>query len=379
MYVCVRNAVVATKYCQVAKALTNGTLHTLKLSSPLSHSPLPTMPSPSPPQIAAASAQLATWRTQRLNLGLALAAACVTLQQPLLGWGGAQPLVLILSLAGAAAVAAACLGIFKGLRPLDGGVIWAATGDVDLGSAEDALDLIWAGTVRTATSFAACVALLMACAAAGGAWCALAAPPPLLCAIDGGVGYMRGLLAAGLIVLAAQAAALIEYAQDVRWWTAEQVIKQALVMSQYAESPPAEGQAQEDKAGGGAEEQKQQAAQAAARAAAPRQLRRPPGAMPLEAFNALHLGLFASLAMQGAWLVKGSTEGLPINAADPVWALQYWSVMMGAVYLVAVVRTVEWRSLWAVVINGLGWAGGLLSVVFGAVFLDWSWIHDMRR
>jgi len=348
--------------------------------------------------------QLATWRMQRLNASLALAAALILLQQPLGGWLGAQPWTLLLALAGSAAVAFATARVLAACRPLGGGVIWAALDGPALGSVGGALNLWWSDTARTITSFPACILALLSATAAVGAWQALTAPPPEL--LDAGVGYVRGLLAAGQVVLAAQAAALVEAAQDARRWTPEEVVKAALVLSPYATLPPAAAGAAEAGGGGAGPPPAPGAAAAAEEAAAgakappvaaakagkqqggkqqqqhQQQPKAPavteklvPGFAPRGCFTALHLGLFASLAMQGAWLALGSTAGLPINSSDPVWALQYWSLLLGACYLVSSVRLVEWGSLWALAINALGWFGSVVAAVLGLTFVDWSWIN----
>jgi hypothetical protein len=302
---------------------------------------------------------------QRLNAALALAAAVVALQQPLGGWAGGGPAALARALAGGAAVAGAAGRVLLALRPLGGGVEFAATAGPSLGGPGDVLDAAVSSIIRTATSLPACLLALLTLTSAAGAWGALTSAPPAGY-LDPGVGYLRGLLAAGLVVLAAQAAALIEAAQDVCWWTTEQAVKYALVMQDLAERPlPAGG----DAPAAAAQQQRPPA----------KQQRLPPGAAPRGLFEALHLGLFASLAMQGAWLALGRLDGLPINSADPVWALQYWSVMIGAAYLVSVVRVLDWEAVWGLAINALGWAGGVLSFVLSLTFMDFDWLSDARR
>ncbi|GBF95118.1 hypothetical protein Rsub_07702 [Raphidocelis subcapitata] len=342
-------------------------------------------------KVAADAGQLATWRVQRLNAALCLSAAAVAAQQALGAWAGGQPWTLLAAVAGGAAVAAATGRVLWACRPLDGGVEWACVGRARFGDAREALSLFGRDAARTLTSLPACLLVALAAAAGGAAAAAAALPPPPVPgggALDPGVGYLRGLLAAGLPLLAAQAAALAEAAQDVRPWSAVQLTKFALVnyplakLSQQQQAQPLLPQQQAGAEGGAAAAAGAKAPAAAPAPAAKRGRQRilAAGVAPPAFFASLHVGLFASLGLQAAWLLAAAdSSALPLNAPDPVWALQYWTVMLGAAYLVTTVRTLDWGSIWGLVINGLGAVGSVLVAVLGATFLNWGWLQADQR
>lgn len=305
--------------------------------------------------------QLGTWRFQRVNLGLAAAAAAAALLQPL-SWGCASPVVLLVLLVAAAAAAAACVNTFL-QHWRQGGVQFASA----IGSGDWGADIqaAWVYLLRDATTLAGSVMLLLGVLGAAGGLAALASSSsaggglPWAAAkglVEPGLQYMRKLLGVGLLLTAVQCWALSECAGAARRLTPETAVKLALLMQSEAE-----------------------------------QLRSGELAAPAHAsprwFDLLHVGFFAAAVVQGLWLAQagvvaagpGLASMLDVNAADPVWPVLYWSVMGSAVYLVSVVAALDYTDVWAWVLGVASYLSGWVSWVAAILYVDWTWLTDMRR
>jgi hypothetical protein len=309
-------------------------------------------------QSGAAAGELGTWRYQRVNLGLAAAAAITVLLQPL-SFGCASPLVLLVLTAAAAATAAACAATFLQQWRGEGVHFASALGYVDFGGAVRAL---WVYLLRDATTLAGSLMLLLSALAAGAGLTALTSSAAVSvvpwatvvgAAAEPGLQYMRKLLGVGLLLAALQCWALAEFAGSARKVSPETAVKLALLMAD---------EAREVKSG---------------------QLPAPPHVSPRR-FDWLHVGFFAAAVVQAGWLVQagaaaGAGSVLDVNGGDPVWKLLYWSVLAAGGYLVSVLGALDYTDVWRGVVGVGSYLSGWVSLVGTILFVDWNWLADARR
>ncbi|KAF6254649.1 hypothetical protein COO60DRAFT_295905 [Scenedesmus sp. NREL 46B-D3] len=306
----------------------------------------------------AAAGELGTWRYQRINLGLAAAAAVTVLLQPL-SFGCASPLLLLVLAAAAAATAAACGASFLQQWRGQGVRFASALGYLGPGGAVRAL---WVYLLRDATTLAGSLMLLLSLLAAGAGFTALTSSAavsavPWAAVVGGaaepGLQYMRKVLGVGLLLAALQCWALAEFAGSTRKVSPETAVKLVLVMAD---------EAREVKSG---------------------QLPAPPHVSPRR-FDLLNVGFFAAAVVQAGWLVHAGTAGgagsvLDVNGGDPVWRLLYWSVLAAAGYFVSVVGSLDYTDVWRVVVGAGSYLSGWVSLLASLLYVDWNWLTEVRR
>jgi hypothetical protein len=309
-------------------------------------------------QSGAAAGELGTWRYQRINVGLAAAAAITLLLQPL-SFGCASPLVLLVLAAAAAATAAACSTVF--LQQWRGSGVHFASA-VGYLSFSGAVRAVWVYLLRDATTLAGSLMLLLGVLAAGAGLTALTSSAAVAAvpwaavasgAAEPGLQYLRKLLGLGLLLAGLQCWALAEFAGSARRVSPETAVKLAIVMAD---------EAREVKAG---------------------QLPAPVHVSPRR-FDLLHVGFFAAAVVQAGWLVQagaaaGAGSVLDVNGGDPVWKLLYWGVLAAAGYLVSVVGSLDYTDVWRWVVGVGSWLSGWVSFVGTILFVDWSWLAEVRR
>ncbi|WIA39811.1 hypothetical protein OEZ86_005864 [Tetradesmus obliquus] len=306
----------------------------------------------------AAAGELGTWRYQRINCGLAAAAAITVLLQPL-SLGCASPLVLLLLAAAAAATAAACGAVFLQQWRGEGVHFASALGYLGWGGS---LRAVWLYLLRDATTLAGSLMLLLAVLAGGAGLAALtssaavsAAPWAAVAgaAAEPGLQYLRKLLGVGLLLAALQCWALAEFGGSARKVSPETGVKLALVMADEA------------------------------REVAAGTLPAPLHVSPRR-FDLLHVGFFAAAVVQAGWLVQaGAAPGaggvLDVNGGDPVWKLLYWGVLVTAGYLVSVVGSLDFTDVWSWVVGVASYLAGWVSFFGSILYADWTWLTEVRR
>lgn len=308
-------------------------------------------------QEGAAVGELGSWRYQRINLGLAAAALAAALAAATAGWAGAQPWLLLLLVGGCSATAAASIGLARGQARHEGFYFASALGYGDIFQAVSAT---WGYLLYNVTCLAGVVMTGMAVAGAvlGVAALSGGALLPVLPWVEAGSAgvaaatLLHKLLGAGLLLLALQAWALIEYASNARDITPELSVK--LLYVRNAE----EVAYREGKMGPA------------------------PVHAPLRRFDLLHAGFIASAVAQGLWLAQAAAAGPGLgllNAGDPLWGSLFWAVMGSGLYLLILLTSMDFGDVTASFFRVVDWAGGLVSLGAAVLFVDWMWLTPVVR
>jgi hypothetical protein len=305
-----------------------------------------------------------TWRYQRINIGLAAAAALTALLQPL-SFAAAQPLLLLAVLLAAAAVAAACGSVFLRQWRSNGVVFASAVGYGDWVSAIQATWMYFLRDVTTVTG------LLMVLLTVAGVSCGLQValgpcPSAGLPWLGGGsedagaasLQYLRRLLGVALVLAGLQGWALCECAATTaRRITTSTAVKLVMVQQQ--------------------EEQEWQEGRLVA-----------PLHVSSRQFLLLHVCFFAAAVMQALWLwqaggAAGAAAGtgvLHVNGGgDVLWALMYWNVLGSAAYFAAMVACIDYKVLWCWLLAVLNYLSGWVSWFAVILFVDWTWLTGVSR
>lgn len=312
------------------------------------------------PQEGAALGELGSWRYQRVNLGLAVAAMAAAGAAATAGWAGAQPWLLLPLLAGCCATAAACIGLAFGQARHEGFYFASAvgySGDVFQGLSATCGYLLYnvtclAGALMVGMAVAG--AVFGVAALSGGALLPLL---PWLAPGASGVGaatLLHKLLGAGLLLLGLQAWVLCEYASNARDISPELSVKLLYVRN--------------------AEEVAFRSGQMDYPA---------PVHAPVRRFDLLQFGFVASAVAQGLWLAQGVRAGGPglgvLNLADPLWGSLFWGAMGTGVYLIVLLAQTDFADVWGSCLRVLDWAGGLVALGAGVLYVDWMWLSQADR
>jgi hypothetical protein len=173
---------------------------------------------------------------------------------------------------------------------------------------------------------------------------ATAAASGVLEALDPASLYLRKLLGAGALLLAATAHSLAEAAQRTRELGTLAGVKLRLLERLQQQSPAAW----------------------LARVDAAR-------------FLPLVLGLAASMGVQGWALWQGQELGVEVNGDDVLWALQYWSAMVSVVLVPVLVRGLDWPSVGRLLFGVADWVARCIGGWVGFAFWNWEWLEGGRR
>lgn len=302
----------------------------------------------------------------RMNLVLGSAAASAAVVH-LTSWGAANPLLLLGGLLVAGGTSAYCA--FMLLLALRSGLTFGSRLE-KRGSVAGVLDALTAYTARDLGTVGglllAALAVLSVVAAGqlllGGAShvasAAAAAAAGLPVVPPAGLVYLHRLAAPGLLVLAGCCWALMEFASGAVVVDMVTATKRLLLQDMVVEV--ARSGAQREEQEGGAAASAAGASSSAAYAAATR-CSAPPERLYSWRFHALHLGLLASLVLQALFLAQGGVAGAYLNGPDPMWALSFWSIFLGAAYLLVVAAVIDWGSIGALLWGMGSWVGGWIS------------------
>lgn len=163
---------------------------------------------------------------------------------------------------------------------------------------------------------------------------------------------LHKLLGSGLLLLALQAWALTEYASNGRDITPETSVK--LIYVRTAED---------------------HAVQTGLLGPAPVHA-------PMRRFDLLHLGFIAAAVAQGLWLAQAASGGPGfglLNLADPLWGSLFWGVMGTVAYLFVLAAKMDFSDVWLSCLRVLDWAGGLVALGAGVLYVDWIWLSQTQR
>jgi hypothetical protein len=285
---------------------------------------------------------------------MAAAAAAATA-----GWAGAQPWLLLPLLAGCLATAAACIGLAYGQARHEGFYFASAVGYS--GDVFQGLAAVWGYLVYNVTCLAGALMVGMAVAGASLGVAALTGSAllpvlPWLAPGVSGVGaatLLHKLLGAGLLLLGLQAWVLSEFASNARDISPELSVKLLYVRN---------------------------AEEVAFRSG---QMGPAPVHAPLRRFDLLQVGFIASAVTQGLWLAQAARAGGPglgvLNLADSLWGSLFWGAMGTAVYLVLLLARTDFADVWGSCLRLLDWAGGLVALGAGVLYVDWLWLSQADR
>lgn len=305
-----------------------------------------------------------TWRYQRINLGLAAAAALTALLQPL-SFAAAQPFLLLAVLLSAAAVAVVCcLAFLRQWR--SSGVVFASA--VGYGDWVGALQATWVYFLRDVTTVTGLLMVLLTvfgvsyglkvalgpCPSAGLPWAVGGAEAGGAAALE----YLRRLLGVGLVLAGLQGWALCECAATTARRISTSTAVKLVMVQQQEERDWQEG-----------------------RLAAPVHV-------PSRQFQILHVGFFAAAVMQALWLwqaggAAGAAAGtgvLNVNGGgDALWAFMYWNVLGSAAYCAAMVACIDYKVLWYWLLAVLNYLSGWVSWFAVILYVDWTWLTGVNR
>jgi hypothetical protein len=100
---------------------------------------------------------------------------------------------------------------------------------------------------------------------------------------------------------------------------------------------------------------------------------------PAARFLPLSTGLAASLALQAWALWQGQAAGVNVNGDDMLWALQYWSVMLGALLAPVLLARMDWASIGQLAFRAADVVARGIQAVVGTFYYNWSWAEGTRR
>jgi hypothetical protein len=273
------------------------------------------------------------------------------------GWAGAQPWLLLPLAAGCGATAAACCGLAVGQARHGGFYFASALGYVDF---FQGFALTGGYLLYNVTCLAGAVMMGVAVLGLGLGLSALSSSAvlpllPWLTPSSSGVAaatLLHKLLGAGLLLLALQAWALVEYASCARVISPEMGVKMIVVKTaeEYAQSMGQLGPA--------------------------------PVHAPLRRFDLLHVGFIAAAVAQGLWLLQAAAAGPGmglLNLGDPLWGSLFWGVMGSALYMVVVMSQMDFSDIWQSFLRVMDWAGSVVALGTGVLYADWMWLSQVER